>query len=374
MLSPVALAALNGVFLLALCRTSWVILLTRRRYNNVLLLVVAAVYLAQPLLFRHPRQPERLLFITIPWLHALRAVELARRPAFARRLARAGFKQFLAFEMVFVDRADPAVGPKDQVVERRNWRLTRSLLKGITFTILASFLAHLDITHIWATTAFLDPQRHAIAAAMGVALYLWMGCVADLVVGLAEPVVGIRMKDMFNNPFLATSLRSVWRGKWNSAFQEALENAVRVPSTDVEEGETDVKVDAETEYATASVSSQPPASLSLPPARPARTRASVPDIIAVFLLSGVFHDHVNHVAFGTTSLLTTAFFAAQAVGCLLEALLLPSARTSAMTIPRAVGGWLVAVAWLVLTAPWFLDPYIKAGGPVALPFCHVQLF
>ncbi|KAI8585813.1 hypothetical protein BDZ88DRAFT_331797 [Geranomyces variabilis] len=368
MLFPVALAALNGVFLLALCRTSWVILLTRRRYNNVLLVLIAAVYLAQPLFFPHPRQPERLLFITIPWLHALRAVELARRPAFARRLARAGFKQIFAYEMTFVDRADPAVGPKEEVAERRNRRLARSLLKGITFTILSSALAHLDITHIWATTEGFDLQRYAVAAGMGVALYLWMGCVADLVVGLAEPVLGIRMKDMFNNPFMATSLRSVWRGKWNSAFQEALENAVRVPSTDEDEDEKDVMKCPQTSR------SSPPVASSLPPPRPARTRASVPDILAIFLLSGIFHDHVNHVAFGTTSLLTTAFFAAQAVGCLLEALLLPSPRTATMRIPRAVGGWLLAMAWLVLTAPLFVDPYIKAGGPLALPFCHVQLF
>ncbi|KAJ3150754.1 hypothetical protein HDU86_006262 [Geranomyces michiganensis] len=379
MLSPVALAALNGVFLLALCRTSWLILLVRRRYNNVLLLLVAVAYLAQPMLFPHHRQQDRLLFITIPWLYALRAVELARRPAFARRLARSGFKQFLAVEMGFMDRKDQSALPADEAAKRRNRRLVRSLLKGLSFTLFTSYLNYIDMTHIWATSEFLEPQRHAIAVAFGVSLYLWMGCVADLTVALAEPMLGIRMKDFFDNPFFATSLRSVWRGKWNSAFQEALENAVRVPPGEEKEddgaGDRDDGDDdgaAKMCHAPASVSApSPPASL------PPRTRASVPDILAVFLLSGLFHDHVNHISFGTTSLVTTAFFGAQAFGCLLETFLLPSPRTITSKtgkIVRVVGGWLYAMAWLALTAPLFVDPYVKAGGPLSLPFWHVQLF
>ncbi|KAI8917796.1 hypothetical protein DFJ77DRAFT_457846 [Powellomyces hirtus] len=347
-MTPASLALLNVLCLPALAfvsfqlirhlpPTSW----TRR----IGLSAICVSYMLLPLVFIHPSQPLRLVLATIPWLYVFRTIELIRNPVFASSVS--GSKRiFIMFINTFIDRPNPYLD-RDEIPKRFVVGVLRGTFKMGLFGLISALNSKWNMTTVWKQTSFLDPSRHAVALLMGFGIYLWMGAISDFVQAIAEAVLHIRTRDMFYEPFTSTSLRTLWAYKWNATVQDALANAVMKP--------------------------QPAINISCakkhddPQQTERRPRASLLEILAIFVMSGLFHDHVSYCSFGELSLQTTAFFICQAAACLVEANLSRTEVYRQLPFPFK---WLLVMTFLGLTAPLFVGPYIRNGGILTFPFPH----
>ncbi|KAI8591285.1 hypothetical protein BDZ88DRAFT_60620 [Geranomyces variabilis] len=182
-------------------------------------------------------------------------------------------------------------------------------------------------------------HRHLLAAAFCIALYLWIGGLADLISAVAEPTLRVRIPYVFDNPYLATSLRGFWGRRWNRPFQDALKRTIMVEERSTDGGSPKVV-----------------------PATPAQA-------LGVFLVSGLFHDVINYRCFDVCSLRTTVFFALQAGGCVAEGLWSRRRHRPSGIYGRlnAVLRWAAVMGFLTATGPLFVGPYYKLGAMAVLP-------
>ncbi|KAI8920343.1 hypothetical protein DFJ77DRAFT_507730 [Powellomyces hirtus] len=252
-------------------------------------------------------------------------------------MGRRSYKEFFAWINFNVE---TGAGPmkREELRKRLASRIARGLFKSFVFSALRSaltFIGSPDIALIWTKTAILSPQRHLIAVAMGVSLYLWIGALADVILGLAEFSMGIRMADVFDYSLCATSLRRFWGRQWNRPFQEALKNTVVLSDEEEAGGKT--------------------------------PGATMVQMFAVFIISGLFHDIINYRCFDTLSLTTVMFFVLQGAGCALEARIAHS--HTYQRLPK-VAKWAIVMGFLTLTGPLFVKPYILKGGMYAMPCPH----
>ncbi|KAJ3016015.1 hypothetical protein HKX48_004271 [Thoreauomyces humboldtii] len=287
----------------------------------------------------------------------MRTAELARDDALCRSVVQGGWKGFVAWSWIFVDRTDTRIVGAG----KRFWvRMFRASFKIVLFAAMRTLFSHYHtVTSVriwWDGTPWYSPKLYLASLGMGLAFYIWMGGVADLLIGISEPVLGIRMRDMFDSPFLASSVRGFWARRWNGMYQEALANVFagkRLP-TDTK------KTDDETVCA-------PDAGVPAPMTFPTGPRepTSFLRALAVFVLSGIFHDHINLITFHVRSLNTTLFFVIQCLLCFAEM------RLSRTAWYKRTGKWVRWAACLTvlgIAAPLFVGCYIRAGAVLALPF------
>ncbi|CAF3260842.1 unnamed protein product [Rotaria sp. Silwood2] len=82
--------------------------------------------------------------------------------------------------------------------------------------------------------------------------------------------------------------------------------------------------------------------------------------LTTFIISGLLHVHVAFVAFDDVSSLfpTFIFFFLHGIGCCFEA-------NMKIQLPKYIG-WILTHVFLLLTAPFVLEPSIKRGSPLLL--------
>ncbi|KAJ3146533.1 hypothetical protein HDU89_006218 [Geranomyces variabilis] len=318
----VLLIALNVLFLLLLPIPARLIITRVRspRLRAIALFALATLSVFQtPFIFPHEGLVARCFFVCLPWLHALRLVDLARNPARAQMLARDawGFAAWMNLS---------AEG-------------TTGAFKLLLLSTFRSFwpLSPAQWADLYSQASTL--HRHLLAAAFCVALYLWIGGLADLISAVAEPTLRVRIPHVFDNPHLATSLRGFWGRRWNRPFQDALKRTIVVQERSTDGGSSQVV-----------------------PATPAQA-------LGVFLVSGLFHDVINYRCFDVCSLRTTVFFALQAGGCVAEGLWSRRRHRPSGIYGRlnAVLRWAAVMAFLTATGPLFVGPYYKLGAMAVLP-------
>lgn len=97
----------------------------------------------------------------------------------------------------------------------------------------------------------------------------------------------------------------------------------------------------------------------------AATKAALIAGLQIFILSGLFHDHINWVTFGEASFQTTIFFLLQFVAVAAE---LQLSRTRLYKSLPPVVRWGGVMTYAALCAPFFVAPYYRGGGLSTFPF------
>ncbi|KAL3894024.1 MAG: hypothetical protein SGCHY_005508 [Lobulomycetales sp.] len=96
----------------------------------------------------------------------------------------------------------------------------------------------------------------------GLFLYLIVSFIGDALFGMYQAVLGVPMKNLFNAPFLSTSPRDFWSRRWNRLFSHCFHRIIfRF--------------------------------------RPSQRWGGGTFAMAVFLLSGIFHEYINYTTLGT---------------------------------------------------------------------------
>ncbi|KAJ3152410.1 hypothetical protein HDU86_005588 [Geranomyces michiganensis] len=311
--------------------------------RTLALIGLAAVSVYQtPFLFPHEDFIVRCFFIGVPWLHTLRLVDLVRHPARATRLAVT--KDAWTFAAWMNLSAEGTVFAQGELGTRATVRFARGVFKLLLLSFARSLrpLTPAEWADLYSTASVMNHQL--LAAAFGIALYLWIGGLADSISALVEPVLCVRIPDVFDSPHLSTSLRDFWAKKWNRPFQDALKRTVMTMADDDDAGNN------------------------------RRTsgkgkRGTPLQALAVFLVSGLFHDIINYRCLDECSLRTTMFFTLQFVGCAAEGYWekRKGSGPPAHQKTRAVLRWAAVMAFLTATGPLFVEPFFKHGAMAVLP-------
>ena len=296
-----------------------------------------SIYIAG--LRRHPRQAPYLL----PGILLLSFL-LPSQPPFARWLVAGGaFVIFLsAFKLYVLDRHDERLQvelckePFEQhfrryiplqispTPHRGSAVLRRTARAGLRMMAANALL----LEHVACTRS---PPANPLTAVLadltlGFGFYSYVEFINDVLM-MPQTAQGFEIEDVFQRPYLATSLPVFWGKRWNVYITKLFKRTVYVP------------LGGHCRYVAASA--------------------------AVFLASAIFHEYANFfggIALFHNSVFFCMMWAATALHKIAAAYLAtqwpetPVARATA-----AVAGWATTMAVLWAAAPWFFQPYITAG-------------
>ncbi|KAI9099279.1 hypothetical protein DFS34DRAFT_62235 [Phlyctochytrium arcticum] len=267
------------------------------------------------------------------------------------------FRHYMGFIHGFIDRKNPYVPNPHERWSRARTRLARGFFKLSLFHVVASTFPQLSgkgASMFWHEETNGHTSRAIVSLLMGFSIYFWMGGLADIIFTLVELILKVRTRDMFNQPYLSTSLRAFWRWRWNATVQESLEKAVTTDGV-----EDSVRY---TEDQSERKQKQAGPRKGVVMRRPFRDVALA--AFKVFFLSGVLHDHVNWIAFGDAPYRNIIFFMLQFVVVALEMGLSKSLIYKSM--PSLVR-WSAVVLFAAWTGPTFVGPYMRNGGLAIFP-------
>ncbi|TPX70376.1 long-chain-alcohol O-fatty-acyltransferase [Spizellomyces sp. 'palustris'] len=288
---------------------------------------------------------------TIAWVFALRTWEILNNAALESSI-KGNLKHFCGYLHAFVDRRNPHLRDPVERGERFLRRTGRGILKLVGFHFASCsvpFLNGSEAAEFWAGTTYLSPSRYLVTVLAGLIMYLWMGGIADVLFSIIELLLRVRTRDMFERPYTSTSLRAFWRWRWNGPFQECLARAI------IGGGQSERVRYNEKEKVDEERNDTKPTSMS----------ATMLAAFNIFLLSGVFHEHVNFVAFKDISAQNCMFFLIQFVGLAME---LQWSRTKMYkSLPDPLR-WCAVLLFAALSGSLFVAPYMRNGGLKAFPF------
>lgn len=207
--------------------------------------------------------------------------------------------------------------------------LIRLVKAAIKFAILSTIFENIQTWEFPTTNHF---KYYTFMYLVGLCLYLCFNVLLDTVGLFWEVVYGMKPKELFRTPFMASSPRDFWSKRWNMFFRDFFHKIFYK------------------NYKSISY------------------LRSVLSALAIFAISGVLHEYVYWSIMGKLSGLNFMFFMVHGLATTLQVIIqtmFPALRR----IPVAVAIPINSV-FLALTMPLFIDPYIQSGfiTQVKIPF------
>ncbi|PRP80957.1 acidic mammalian chitinase-like [Planoprotostelium fungivorum] len=235
--------------------------------------------------------------------------------------------------------------PADADRFRAKWSRTESIKKIVwcAFKFLGT----------QAVLFFLIPNQHQLETAptvnhiincfsLSLVVYTLLSATSEASFAACGLICGIPMKDMFNNPFAATSPRDMWSNRWNMVVKDIFHDAIFTLNQKKKLGQAKKEDDPK-------------------PEAPKKSSMLVNSLNAliVFVVSGLMHEYINYCTFDLLTGENLLFFIIHGMVCNAQVILQKS-FPSLKNIPTVPSMFLNAPVF-ILTSPLFMAPYIRSG-------------
>jgi hypothetical protein len=203
------------------------------------------------------------------------------------------------------------------------WILVRLVAKALCLLGLLHVLGEIFVDK--APTLWASPLSFYVhQLAYGLAFYLQLASVSDVGV-LFGTLTSDRLcvEGLWNAPYLATSPRDFWGRRWNVLFRHIFHGLIFLPV--------------------------------------AKRLGVVVGSLAVFAVSGLLHEFLNHIVFHDASGENLVFFLVHGGACLVQSLVQRSQSLRPLCPNNKVLAWFLNAVFFLTTAPFFFGPYCRAG-------------
>ncbi|BFZ59476.1 hypothetical protein YB2330_000486 [Saitoella coloradoensis] len=226
--------------------------------------------------------------------------------------------------------------------------LTHNLVESLAVAIIIRFVPSRvqDLDNM----SFLQDRISYVI--IGIAITLMMGASMDGWFKFCQLVSGVEMKDMFDNPWAATSPRDFWSRRWNLAIKDLFHGVIfSMVFGEQNEGKDEVTGKPRT-YADAAKEQPKP--------KPAMSKTSATAML-IFLFSGLMHVYINFFAFSTLDLSNLAYFILQGFLCVGQVLLQKTVFRSSKYWPWWVCFLMNLVVTYGISNKLFSGVFVKYG-------------
>ncbi|KAI9269588.1 hypothetical protein EDC94DRAFT_599309 [Helicostylum pulchrum] len=205
-------------------------------------------------------------------------------------------------------------------------KAARGLLKFAFMKIFLDGLLPKDLSDLL-SLPFYSPKALFITYILAVRIYCMLG-VTDIVMGIAQSLSLIRFKDVFDNPFIASSPKDFWNKRWNRLVNHMFH-----------------------QFIFTKMSTKKPKQ----PTKFARIKAG----LLIFAISGLFHDFMIAAATRTITFELTVFFLIHGMVVALEATYRTGKFKSDPTGINHIICNMLTVLFFTTTGRLFLSPILR---------------